>query len=64
MSRWIEIGSTEYTQYANKDKIQAYLTWIGQDLSTIKVEEAFVQYPESKWNTLYKHWAINKVILD
>ena len=61
MSRWIEIGSAEHTYAENKDKIQAYLTWIGKDLRSIKVEEAFVRYPESKWNTSHTRWAINVI---
>ena len=61
MTTWIDNGSKEDTYLKNKDKLHAYVTWIGYDLSTIKVADAFVQFHESKWNTIYKHWAISLI---
>ena len=61
MSRWIDVGSTEYNYGKNRAKLQAYLTWIGVDLATINVENAFTIYPNSKWDTIYKHWATTAI---
>ena len=61
MSRWIDVGSTEYCYGINRAKMQAYLTWIGVDLATINVENAFTVYPNSKWDTIYKHWATTAI---